>query len=554
MVWTKWLRVLAHRIHIASLVHRKRRHVGGQLLHHLYGRQLRHRWGSLRLLVRFWSAHRNWLLLRNHLWRLYRRCLLLSLRRHSKRFDLFNIGRLRSESSPTSSKFDRRRDSPAKNTSLAVTPKFVLRISFVSGGIMIKRSHRVVHRAQGRRSSHPSLVVSAVVAGAIVVLASVSVAAVGSSGGFSGPTSSTKVEHTVPTGADHLLGRWITPRDESGAPIVATSGGAFDGLGSFNGVSCPTSNECGAVGGDGDLNAVASTSQDDGGTWTQGVLDQNEPELNAVDCESASICVAVGQGATVQSSDGGKTWTSSSIPTANTTLLGVSCPSSATCVSVGVSPSQNGPFSGQLLLSSDGGIAWSVPILPTNFWALGSVDCPTSSFCVAVGASIVVSNDGGKTWAARTVSGGTGVLRSVSCESATTCVAVGGNPAVSQGPGATGYEVVTTDGGARWEPTSMPSGSGTVNTVSCSSTACVAVGSAEDGYALRVLTTTSASTWSPDSSFGSPATAFSALSCYSSTSCVFVGQDGNQSVSVSTVGGVAVPVTPQVRTQKDQVR
>jgi photosystem II stability/assembly factor-like uncharacterized protein len=227
------------------------------------------------------------------------------------------------------------------------------------------------------------------------------------------------------------------------------------------------------------------------------------------------------------------------------------------CVSVGVSPSENGPLSGELLISSDGGITWTVPKLPADFGALGSVDCPNSSFCVAVGASIVVSNDGGKTWALSTVDGGTGVLRSVSCESATTCVAIGGNPAVAQGPNAAAYEVVTTDGGEQWEPASMPSGSGLVNTVDCSSSACVAVGAAEEGYPLQVLTTTSGSNWTPDASVTSQATAFSGLSCYSSTDCVFVGLDGTQQVSVSTVNGDPVgtgSVGSQVRAQKDGVR
>lgn len=419
---------------------------------------------------------------------------------------------------------------------------------------MISRSHRVNQRVKSDRHSHSSLVASLIIAGGIVVLAT---AAVGASGGFTGPKTSTITLRaaTTPSTATHLLGQWVTPHDQTGAPTVPTAGGAIQGLGSFNGVSCPTSSDCIAVGGDGDLNGVVATSQDQGGAWTQGVLDENTPELNAVDCASVSICVAVGQGATVRSSDGGTTWTTSTIPTSNTTLISVSCPSASTCVSVGVSPSQNGPFAGQLLLSSDGGVTWSVPSLPNDIGALGSVDCPTSTFCVAVGASIVVSNDGGKTWALSTVSGGTGVLRSVSCESASTCVAVGGNPAVSEVANVSGYEVVTTDGGKDWVPASMPAGSGTVNTISCSSSACVAVGSAHGSSALQVLTTTAGSTWTSNTSFSTAGTAFSGLSCYASTNCVFVGLNGNQPVSVSTTGGsTPIPVAAQVRTQKDEVR
>lgn len=423
----------------------------------------------------------------------------------------------------------------------------------------LEKTNLLHRRAEARRRSRPALAPLTAVLGATAIAAFVSAVAVGAAGGFSSPRTAIASPHTVnaPTNESHFLGRWVVSHDETSAPVVPTSGGAAQGLGSFNGVSCPTSSECVAVGGDGQLNAVASVSQNGGSTWTQGALEQNEPDLNAVDCTSASICVAVGQGVTVRSGDGGKAWTSSSIPTADTTLLGVSCPSSSTCVSVGVSPSQNGPYSGQLLLSSDGGATWSVPKLPANVGALGSVDCPTSSFCVAVGASILVSNNGGATWTERTVDGGTGVLRSVSCESATKCVAVGGNPAISQVNDVAAYGVVTTDGGSQWQSTSMPTGSGTVNIVSCSTTACVATGAAHGNSPVQVLTTMSGSSWTPDSAFGSPGTAFSGLSCFSSTSCVFVGQNGTQPVWVSTASGAPVgtgSVTPNVRTQKDEVR
>ena len=119
---------------------------------------------------------------------------------------------------------------------------------------------------------------------------------------------------------------------------------------------------------------------------------------------------------------------------------------------------------------------------------------------------------------------------------------------------AAAFEVVTSDGGEQWVPSSMPTGSGTVNTVSCSTTACVAVGSAHGGAALPVLSTTSGSSWTPDTALSASGSAFSGLSCYASTNCVFVGLNGNQPVSVSTGGGNPVPVTAQVRAQKDEVR
>ncbi len=159
--------------------------------------------------------------------------------------------------------------------------------------------------------------------------------------------------------------RWTVPHDQVSAPVAPSGGGSG---GSLLGVSCVNAKVCVAVGSDG-ANGVAATTNDGGATWTQGALDANEPVLDAVDCFSTSQCVAVGQGASATSSDGGATWTSSSLPTKNTTLLGVDCPTSSLCVSAGISPGNDGPYAGQLLVSSDGGATWTVPQRPRRAWS-----------------------------------------------------------------------------------------------------------------------------------------------------------------------------------------
>jgi hypothetical protein len=96
-----------------------------------------------------------------------------------------------------------------------------------------------------------------------------------------------------------------------------------------------------------------------------------------------------------------------------------------------------------------------------------------------------------------------------------------------------------------------------VDTVSCSTSACVAAGSAAAGVSVKVITTSSGSDWTSEPSLAGQGTAFSGLSCYSSTSCVFVGLNSNQPVAISTVNGAPVgtgTVASQVRTQKDEVR
>ncbi len=409
-------------------------------------------------------------------------------------------------------------------------------------GKSVRRFGRLRAVSRGRKVVATSLAVVT----SIVTIATVAVVAVGAVNVLSSTSSPSHLN-----GVD--AGRWVVARDQSGAPVVPSSGGAAGGAGSFNAVSCPSATECVAVGGDANLGGVASTSLNGGGTWSQGAMEANEPQLDAVDCSTTSVCVAVGQGATVRSTDGGKTWTSNAIPTTNTTLLGVNCPSATTCVSVGVSPNATGPYGGQLLISSNGGTTWSVPTLPASMGALGSVDCPTSTFCVAVGSSVVVSNDGGKTWAQRTVSGGTGVLRSVSCLSTTTCVAIGANPGVAQDPNAAAFETVTSDGGATWSSVAMPPGSATLDVLSCSSSGCQAAGSAFKGTAAPVFVSSSGSTWTANQSLGASVTAISAISCPTGTNCVFVGEKGKSPVTVSTVNGVATsggPVIAQVRAQR----
>jgi photosystem II stability/assembly factor-like uncharacterized protein len=332
-------------------------------------------------------------------------------------------------------------------------------------------------------------------------------------------------------------GAWTVPANETDAPIVSTPGGASVSDGNFNAVSCQTANNCVAVGGDNNLVGVIATSTDGGSSWSQSSVASGEPELNAVTCSSSTTCVAVGNGAAVTSSDGGTTWTTNAIPTLNTTLLGVSCPSSTTCVSVGVSPGNDGPYDGQLLYSSDGGSTWTMPTLPNNVGALGSVDCPSATFCVAVGAQILVSNDGGQTWTAQFVDGGTGILRSVSCSSSTDCVAIGANPLGATDAQTAAFGIVTTDAGASWNPITMPSSSWSVDAISCANGLDCTIGglSINSSTAPAWASTDGGQTWS-SVSLPPEVSTIGAVSCQSESQCVIVGLQGSQPVSGSSQG------------------
>ncbi len=325
--------------------------------------------------------------------------------------------------------------------------------------------------------------------------------------------------------------QWTIPSDEQNAPLVATPGGASYGDGGFNAVDCPTSQFCAAVGASGSLEGVVVTSNDDGASWSASPLESGVPELNAIDCASASDCVAVGEGVALTTSDGGVSWSTQSIPTPNTTLLGVSCPNTSLCISDGVTPGNSGPYGGQLLYSSNAGLTWATASSSTPIGALGSVDCPSTTFCVAVGAQILVSTDGGESWSPRTVDGGTGVLRAVSCSSALDCVAIGPDPMGYSNTTLAAFEISTSDGGATWQSNVMPAGLWMMNSISCTGDAtCVVAGpSSSTTSAPMFLSADNGSTWTTDPP-PTGVTSIGSLNCESDASCVFTGYEGDSAV------------------------
>lgn len=344
----------------------------------------------------------------------------------------------------------------------------------------------------------------------------------------------------------HLNPRtWNMPANQAGAPLVPIPGGAQNGVGNFNAVSCSTSNLCVAVGADGNHVGVVATSSNDGLSWNLSSVSAGEPELNALHCVSVDQCVAVGRGATATSSDGGVTWSNHDIPTANTELLSVSCSSASTCISVGVAPNDVGPLEGRVLSSVDGGVTWTIPTLPRNVGAIGSVDCPSATFCVAVGAQILVSTNGGTSWSPRFVSGGMEVLRSVSCSSSTVCVAIGSNPLGVSSPGSAALAIITQDGGIHWRQVKMPTGSWTASAITCfGGSKCIAAGqSLGQSLAPSWMSSNGGASWVRSSSLGG-VSAIGSIDCHSSSRCVLVGLDNMSPVSGTSRDGTKWSIDP----------
>ena len=262
----------------------------------------------------------------------------------------------------------------------------------------------------------------------------------------------------------------------------------------LNGLSCPTTTICVAVGAGG----VVVTTGNGGTTWSSknsGVA----TNLNSVSCQDVNNCVAVGDGGRIiTTSDGGASWTPRTSNTAQI-LRDVGC-ATTTCLAVGGVGTSTGLF------SLDGGVGWITPPIalgttdlygadcPSNGtctlvglfgrvlvfagqgvkagpFSLGpnlfDVNCPTDATCFAVGqnGAIQKTGDGGSNWGGQT-SGVGNTLRGVSCPTDQTCFAVGDASTI----------ITTANSGAAWskETVSVP---GNLNAVSCPATAaCFAAG------------------------------------------------------------------------------
>jgi hypothetical protein len=185
------------------------------------------------------------------------------------------------------------------------------------------------------------------------------------------------------------------PDDESNLPYsVAWNGSSWRELPtpdqtpevapSLNGVSCPSAQDCLAVGSSGGINGADAVALRWNGTaWQQLSLPApaqgTSDSLDAVSCVGGSWCMAAGFTATSTSSAvplaeewQGGTW--QVVPPVNspgdiypTGLSGVSCASAASCVAAGTYTVGDGSFTGDAELTLDevwNGTSWRIPLTP----------------------------------------------------------------------------------------------------------------------------------------------------------------------------------------------
>ena len=146
-------------------------------------------------------------------------------------------------------------------------------------------------------------------------------------------------------------------------------------------------------------------------TWTLENPLPHAEYINGLACPTTGWCKAVGGYGTLLTWNGAS-WLSDSFVTTRS-LTAVACSSTAACKAVGLN--------GTIL--SWNGTAWTVDLSGTTLDLYG-VSCPSATFCQAVGANGTILGWNGTGWSPR-YSGTTQKLLGVSCPTTTTCKAVG---------------------------------------------------------------------------------------------------------------------------------
>jgi photosystem II stability/assembly factor-like uncharacterized protein len=180
----------------------------------------------------------------------------------------------------------------------------------------------------------------------------------------------------------------------------------------------------------------------------------NADLVNGISCPSTTTCEAVGYGVgALRTSDGGTDWVPQALPSSVQELSGVSCYLLMHCVAVGIDSIHAGRREvGVLVSTNDGGVTWIRRHIPSGIDDLPSVACRSSGVCEAVGlgsTAIIGSTDGGRTWTAQAVPGSPYLL-GVACPGRRTCEAVGQDV----NDAAAVYR--TTDWGANWYRQHVP--------------------------------------------------------------------------------------------------
>jgi hypothetical protein len=294
--------------------------------------------------------------------------------------------------------------------------------------------------------------------------------------------------------------------------------------------------------------------------------------LDGVSCPTSTSCVAVGTKGSGQNylalaeSLSNGAWTKMSPPPARGSqagfLFSVSCPIAGSCIAVGYTFANQ---SGHALIETLTNGKWSVSSTPDQLQTasdsfLWGVSCVTASQCVAVGDTIeaagntepVIATFHGGNWNVTTsptvpskpAGSGLAELSSVSCVSDIQCVAVG----YDQPSAKKTTTLIETLKGGHWSVTpssgSTPTPGNGYKAVSCWTNGfCTAVGQLSGSVPL--VGSSTGGTWtmakSPEPSRLDSSTSLNGVACQSSVDCVAVGDLANRNNPQVADGALGYP-------------
>jgi hypothetical protein len=291
----------------------------------------------------------------------------------------------------------------------------------------------------------------------------------------------------------------------------------------FNGVSCPSTEMCVAVG----EGVIATSADPAGGAGAWSVVNVSR-HLKAVSCASVSLCVATDNHGDVWTSTdptgGARAW--SEVHVDEEALGGVSCPSVKLCVAVG------SEYGGDVVTATDptgGAGAWTVTEVDSGN-TLYDVSCSSESLCVATdnNGDVLTSTDptgGASAWSNAHVSGG--LIEHVSCASWGLCVALNGNEVITS--------TEPTGGSGAWTSTRLETAPA-LDGASCPAANLCVLADSSSGVVTSTEPTHDAGTWT----ITPVEVGYSVLqgvSCASVEMCVWVDDAGNVVTSVDPAGG-----------------
>jgi hypothetical protein len=350
--------------------------------------------------------------------------------------------------------------------------------------------------------------------------------------------------------------------------LIPTPNPGSDIYSELTSITCPTPNDCMAVGTYGAVRDLTLVEHWDGRKWSilpspnAGLPSRGFPPFNVlsgVSCSSQDFCVAVGStnyglnyhiyNVLIETWNG-STWSvakGANVRNEFNELLADSCSSARYCVAVG-------ELGSGTLIETWNGSKWS--IVPANAnpassddGILDGISCVNSTYCVAVGAlpltkQNLVESWNGEAWiiVPSPNQGSTAnLLSGVACTTATTCVAVG---ATVDQYGSPANPLIESWNGAVWTLSNAPAPASATDAsldgISCPGPAeCVAVGQtfdSFDGFADTALTEVwNGTSWNM---VASPASTLTnnfllGISCIDPASCTAVGGffNGNGDVS-----------------------